>query len=290
MRYLCIIALLTLTACAAEREFALPAAGPLKIQEGFAIRKIYGDPIMHGKTEYVMVPYSIRINPTDLKSVPEEHRHNAMYYQSGQTYTNLTPAQVYTPVNVKQGKAFFAVDAEGERGEAKDLRNAFIGMASHNAYRDGLNNLIIVHKTTNKTQLLLDRRAVITYLAYIHVRDDEAQKIAPPKYLLVNLRDTDTNKNGFIDQKDAVSAYAANLDGSNMIQLTPAGTMYDDLIVDHLGKIMYFRVIYDSNKNGKFTDPLDEQRLLKIDMAKPAMGSPLISDEVRDKVLKIITE
>ena len=81
-----------------------------------------------------------------------------------------------------------------------------------------------------------------------------------------------------------------DLAGTTMTQLTPSGTMYDDLLVDNAAAVMYIRVIHDTNTNGKFTDAQDHHSILKIDMTKPAMGTPLIPDDVRKKVLKILTE
>lgn len=85
----------------------------------------------------------------------------------------------------------------------------------------------------------------ITYLK--SVSDKQKQQI-----LVYTLSDTDTNKDGKLDENDIKSLYLSEISGN---RFTKVSTDFEELIDWSLiesNSRLYFRTIEDTNKNGKF--------------------------------------
>lgn len=178
-----------------------------------------------------------------------------------------------------------------------------------------MTNLIVHYLHTRRSRPLLDRRALITRIDFAesreipeiperylnHLSSDEIIALAkrlegeewPENLLLVGLVEKDTNGDGILSGEDVTVAYAADLQGNGLVQLTPAQTHWNDLIHLSDGRAVLTATV-DMNGDGKFRsrEPapqgrIDEHRYYLVDLTAPAEPTPLLPENVCRQVLDI---
>jgi hypothetical protein len=149
------------------------------------------------------------------------------------------------------------------------------------------NNVVFYDKKTQQTHLLLDWRAVIC--EYLGPNSDAAGKPAkPPQYFLFAIADADTNKDGIINEKDALSLYVSDPSGHKITRVSPAGTHFEKVIFDDTNDhALYVQISIDSNHDGQFS-PNDENVILLVDPLKPSEGMPMVGDQLKDQAFRIV--
>jgi len=147
------------------------------------------------------------------------------------------------------------------------------------------NNIIFYNKLTEETHLLLQNPAIISQF-YFPYYDKE---YVGNKYyfILLGIRENDSNADGYINTEDAERVYIADLSGKNLVQVTPDNTQLVDWFIDPATNNILMKVRYDSNKDQKF-DFRDELEILKTSIKTPSIGRQIISKEIKDNIKRIL--
>lgn len=109
-------------------------------------------------------------------------------------------------------------------------------------------NLKFQHIDSTNVCALTTKKIQIQTVTYL---DDLATK-TKKQILVYTLVDSDTNKDGKIDQNDIKSLYLSNIDGTMFTKISEnLNEVIDWSLVEQLNRL-YFRCIEDINKNGAF--------------------------------------
>ncbi len=134
---------------------------------------------------------------------------------------------------------------------------------TYDEYSGGFYNLVFQNSKTGEIKYLTDKRIRGSSFRYLR----EIYHKTGKKYLLLELKDADTNKDGLIDYKDITSLYICDISGNNFTKLSPENENLVNWKIDNqIGKI-YFQTQKDINKDG-FFDTADSTLLYFIDVTK----------------------
>ena len=147
------------------------------------------------------------------------------------------------------------------------------------------NNIIFYNKKTEETHLLLDKPAIISDFYFPTYTED--YKTKKYYFLLFGIRDTDSNKDGFINENDAEKVYMSDMSGKNMTQITPDHTQLTDWFIDIATNNIMLVVRTDSNSDKKF-DVKDEILIMKASITQPAMARDIINQDIKNSIKKIL--
>ena len=147
------------------------------------------------------------------------------------------------------------------------------------------NNIIFYNKKTDETHLLLQKPAIVSQF-YFPFYDKE---YTGDKYyfILLGIREDDTNADGYINSEDAERVYIADLSGKNMVQITPDNTQLVDWFIDPATNNILMKTRFDSNKDQKF-NYYDDIEILKTSISSPGPGKVIIGKEIKDNIRKIL--
>jgi hypothetical protein len=147
------------------------------------------------------------------------------------------------------------------------------------------NNIIFYNKKNDETHLMLQHPAIVSqfYFPY-YDKDYIAEKFY---FILLGIREDDTNLDGYINSDDAEKVYIADLSGKNMIQISPNQTQLVDWFIDVTTNNILMKVRFDSNKDRKF-DYYDEIEILKTSIDSPTEGKKIIGTEIKANIKKIL--
>jgi len=147
------------------------------------------------------------------------------------------------------------------------------------------NNIIFYNKKNDETHLMLQHPAIVSqfYFPY-YDKDYIAEKFY---FILLGIREDDTNLDGYINSDDAEKVYIADLSGKNMIQISPNQTQLLDWFIDVTTNNILMKVRFDSNKDRKF-DYYDEIEILKTSIDSPTEGKKIIGAEIKANIKKIL--
>ena len=153
--------------------------------------------------------------------------------------------------------------------------------AFHDTQRRGnWSNLIVVDRKTGQGRLLLDRPALVSRVMWTR----ETQK---PKYQLFVIIDRDTNHDGKLSTDDAATLWYATLPGGPLMQVTPADANLEEIVAEPKSEMLYLKYRFDTTGNGKYQDE-DRFAWSRLDPAKPAMSTPLASEDLVEKARQLI--
>lgn len=110
------------------------------------------------------------------------------------------------------------------------------------------NNLNFQHIDSTSVKSLTDNKIQIQTVTYLNTIAEKTKK----QILAYTLVDTDTNKDGKIDQNDIKSLYLSNIDGSKFTKISMEYQELMDWNLIEAQNRLYFRCIEDINKNGAF--------------------------------------
>lgn len=147
------------------------------------------------------------------------------------------------------------------------------------------NNIIFYNKQNDETHLLLQKPAIISQF-YFPYYDKE---YTGDKYyfILLGIREDDTNMDGYINNDDAETVYITDLSGKNMFKITPDHTQLVDWFIDMQTKSILMKVRFDTNKDRKF-NYYDEIEILKTSIDSPVEAKKIISKEIKGNIKKIL--
>ncbi|VXC36010.1 conserved hypothetical protein [Flavobacterium sp. 9AF] len=109
-------------------------------------------------------------------------------------------------------------------------------------------NLKFQHLDSTSVKPLTDKLIQIQTVTFLNTIAEKTKR----QILAYVLVDSDTNKDGKVNQNDIKSLYISNIDGSNFTKLSePLQELIDWNIIEIQNRI-YFRCLEDINKNGAF--------------------------------------
>ena len=149
------------------------------------------------------------------------------------------------------------------------------------------NNIIFYNKKTEETHLLLQKPAVISKFYFPYYSKEYTAK----KYwfLLLGMNEKDTNGDGYINDEDAEAVYISRLSGKNMVLVTPENSQLIDWYIDEATNNILMKVRIDSNEDKKFT-LTDNIEILKTSISNPAEGKPIIGEDIKSDIKKILEQ
>lgn len=129
-----------------------------------------------------------------------------------------------------------------------------------------LENLMFQHKDSLQIRALTNQKLQIQSGSYIEVKKDKTTK----SYLIYNVFDRDTNRDGHIDSGDIRSLYISYSDGRNFKKLSAELQELVDWNFIEAQNRLYYRSIEDINKNGAF-DENDNMNYFYVDLMDPEL-------------------
>ncbi|MFL5764020.1 MAG: hypothetical protein ACJ77K_08775 [Bacteroidia bacterium] len=147
------------------------------------------------------------------------------------------------------------------------------------------NNIIFYNKCTDETHLLLQEPAIISQF-YFPFYDKE---YTGSKYyfILLGIRESDSNGDGYINSEDAEKVYITDLSGKNRIQVTPDNTQLVDWFIDPATNNILMKVRFDTNKDLKF-NYYDEIEIMKTSITEPSQGKIIIGNDIKAEIKRIL--
>lgn len=149
------------------------------------------------------------------------------------------------------------------------------------------NNIIFYNKKTEETHLLLQKPAIISEFYFPF--PNKAYKGKKYSFLLLGVREDDTNADGYINDEDAEKIYTADLSGANMIQISPDNTQLVDWYIDSTTNNILLKVRFDSNKDQKF-NYYDDVDILKAQIGNFSKAQPIINPEIKKNIEGILNK
>ena len=168
--------------------------------------------------------------------------------------------------------------------------NSGYQMYKYNFYSldfENCNNIIFYNKKTEETHLLLEEPAIISQFYFPYY--DKEYKGKRYWFILLGIREDDTNADGYINSDDAEKIYVSDLSGANMIQINPDNTQLVDWYIDSATKSILMKIRYDSNKDLKFND-YDDVDILKTTIDNLAEGRPIINTDIKNNIQGILNK
>ncbi len=147
------------------------------------------------------------------------------------------------------------------------------------------NNIIFYNKKNDSTHLLLQKPAIISQFYFPYYDKDYTGKKF--WFILLGVRENDSNADGYLNSEDAERVYITDLTGTNMVQITPDNTQLIDWHIDIATNNILMKVRYDSNNDQKFNS-FDEIDILKTSISVPEQSKKIISDDIKGKIKKIL--
>ena len=136
-------------------------------------------------------------------------------------------------------------------------------------------NVLVRHADSGAMQLLLKENAVIQALEYPQPpsRNTEPEFVPtfPPAGVLYwEIAFEDSNGDNVIDEHDDSGAYLSDIDGRNLVRITPKVSRVLEKTYDEARKLLTLRIVRDSNSDGKLDDK-DAPSLIEVSVVKRKM-------------------
>ena len=157
----------------------------------------------------------------------------------------------------------------------------------HSISFEDCNNIIFYNKKTEETHLLLQKPAIISEFYFPF--PNKAYKGKKYSFLLLGVREDDTNADGYINDEDAEKIYTADLSGANMIQISPDNTQLVDWYIDSTTNNILLKVRFDNKKKKKF-NYYDDVDILKTQIGNFSKAQPIINPEIKKNIEGILNK
>lgn len=145
---------------------------------------------------------------------------------------------------------------------SEDISGAVVYNSSNDFISGSITNIVFENLKTNEQHLLSHKALNISSVEYLR---DLAKK-TKKDYLLYQIYDKDTNKDGELNNEDVQSLYISRLDGTRFEKAMGSNEEFDQGRMVLLALKYYFRTIEDSNKDG-FFDKNDKFHYYYIDFS-----------------------
>ena len=167
------------------------------------------------------------------------------------------------------------------------LENASYGSgggANYAASRVRWHNAFGRDLSSNERWMLLDRRGVISSVAFLTRPRSSDQGVWAVLYLATT---EDTNGDGLLDSLDARRVWVADGDARNPRVVTPEGMRFVRAWIDWDREYLYFQLLGDTNGDGKFSDA-DESAPWLLKMGDRGVARPLIDDAAMQQARSLL--
>lgn len=165
----------------------------------------------------------------------------------------------------------------------KQNRDNLLRSSSYSDRGMSYSNIIFYRKKDGQSHLLLNKKAIIS--SYEFLEKKEKGKPAA-RFWLYRIIENDTNGDKQLTYEDASIGYLSDLSGKNLRQITPNNTqLVNWSLVQSIGAI-FVKVIKDSDNDKKFTER-DEVTFIRVNLAKPSIGTEIISDKIKQDLKSI---
>ena len=111
-----------------------------------------------------------------------------------------------------------------------------------------LQNLKFQEVSSDSLKALTDKPILIQTVTYLKSVSDKTKQ----QVLIYTLADSDTNRDGKLDNSDIKTLYISDISGDNFTKLSVDFQELIDWSLIESKNRLYFRTIEDTNKNGKF--------------------------------------
>lgn len=168
-------------------------------------------------------------------------------------------------------------------------------------------NMIFYNKTNGKSNILLNRKALISKFEYLLGKkkpgnpSNQNEQTSQPKQnpskkvsskpqnqlLLFHIIDSDTNADGKLDGADAIVGYLSNLGGKSLQAITPPDTQLMSWVFDEKSGGIFVTIRKDSDGDRKFTEK-DDIDFVRVNVSKPNIGKEIIDGKTREELQKIM--
>lgn len=133
-------------------------------------------------------------------------------------------------------------------------------------FSGNLKNLKFEQLGSNKLVSLTDKNIRINSARFLY----ELYSTTGSKLFMYQIIDTDTNKDGKLDQNDIEAIYMSSIDGSNFKKLTAANQELIDWNIINTLHRLYYKTMEDTNKDGAF-DKNDKLHYYYISLVDPTL-------------------
>ena len=245
--FLCLVALLALTAC--ERKTAADV-GKEK-NKGIAITSNDEVTILE-MPEGTLPKGSVKIETEPGDICPTQHpkyrlvpifkvnynKHNTRYVGNLSYLTNNSYDYDYN----------LDINRKKEGNNWHD--NIVAGF--NTVYGDGLVNIAVINVETKQQKLLFEKPTFIENLYYPTEENDTLNfKPVTRNYYMISCYDEDTNNDGYLNTNDLRHFYLYSLEGNKLKQLIPNGYGVIGSSYDGANDALYIYARQDTNQNGK---------------------------------------
>ncbi len=147
------------------------------------------------------------------------------------------------------------------------------------------NNIVFYDKRTDSTHLLLQIPAMISQFYFPYYNEEYKGK----KYwfLLMGIRENDSDADGYINSMDAETIYISDLSGNNRVQISPDNTQLIDWYVDAETNTILMKIREDSNDD-KIFNYSDDIEIIRTSIDSPAIGKEIINESMKANLTKIL--
>ncbi|MEG3899637.1 MULTISPECIES: hypothetical protein [unclassified Microcoleus] len=168
-------------------------------------------------------------------------------------------------------------------------------------------NMIFYNKTNGKSNILLNRKALISKFEYLlgkkkpdnpsnqngqtnQPKQNSSKKVSSKpqnQLLLFHIIDSDTNADGKLDDADAIVGYLSKLGGKSLQAITPPDTQLMSWVFDEKSGAIFITIRKDSDGDRKFTEK-DDIDFVRVSVTKPNVGKEIIDGKNREELQKIM--
>lgn len=128
---------------------------------------------------------------------------------------------------------------------------------------------------------LLDRRGVVSEWRCFCPEAQESDSTVA-RHLVFLVTSDDTNRDGVLNDRDARVAIVTKATGKDARRVTPADAQVWSVTYDQALDIIYFQIITDTNRDGRFT--FEDQSIPYILMPNGDVAQPVLSEEMQRRV------
>lgn len=163
---------------------------------------------------------------------------------------------------------FYGNNTEVTNKSGNQWHNNFIP-GFHAVYGYNLINVSLYDVESKKQKSIFDKPVLIKTIYYPSFTSDTLNyKPVKRGFYLISVYDEDTNKDGFINQKDLRHIYSFDLDGLHKMELIPHNYSVISSEYDSANDYMYVFAQLDENNNGQ-RDDKESTHVFWIDLKNP---------------------
>jgi hypothetical protein len=154
-------------------------------------------------------------------------------------------------------------------------RNASVEYVNQSADNFDITNILFYDLASGKSYpLVRDTFHILSFALH--------KEFAKPR-IFFRIVKTDINQDSLFNDKDPVMLYASDLDGKNLIQMTPDNEHFNDYFYYANTQKILVKTSLDANKDSTF-NVLDEINFREVQLNAPTLGREIFTRSMRDSL------